>query len=152
MRIAFVLSFLLLLPAAAFAATGAQATANVYVFSPPQVTARIAANSSGFTCSWTIADKDVGDSFRSETGWYKDGLPVPELSASVDGCIAGISCRSPVLAPAKDNEQWTCKVTVTDSYGATGNAEASYMRVPLGFLDGFAKGLADFACGFLHIC
>lgn len=153
MRIAFLLAVLLLVPSAALAVANAgESVVTVYIYSAPEVVAKIAANDSGLSCSWTITDLDIGDTFVSRASWYREGSPVDGLSAEVEGCIAGSPCYSPVLAQAKEDERWTCVVDVTDSYGAVGSGQADYVLVPLGFFGGFSKGLTDFVCNFLHLC
>jgi len=154
MRIAmvFLTLLLLLLPAAAFAQNYGETRVTVYVPSPPEVSVKVAGNSSGLICSWIITDADDGDNFKAAASWYMDGKPVDGLSAEVDGCVAGTSCYSPVFAPAKENEDWTCTVEVKDSYNLKGKAETSYSMVSLGFFGDFSQGLVDFVCKFLHFC
>ena len=149
MRIVLPLALLLMVPAAAFAGAGAQATATVYVYAPPQMMVQISENSSGLTCGWTITDPDVGDTFSSTAEWSVDGKQMPELSSEVNDCVAGKACHSPLLSPAKEDEEWTCKVKVTDSYGAVGNGETSYTIVPLGFFGGLFK---EIACNWFKWC
>ena len=154
MRIALLLSLLLLLPSVALAQSLLNTVTRVEVYIPdtPHVSATIIQTNDGLRCDWSIKDVDKGDSFRSVAEWYRSGVLMPGLTAAVDNCSVSGPCSSPMLAPAQPGEEWKCYVRSTDSYKLSGIGEAAYSMTPLGFFGGLVQAMGKLTCGWLRVC
>jgi hypothetical protein len=141
MRVAlFALAALLALPAVALAAPVGMAVASVYVYQPPSVSVSLVQSNGTLVCAWDIADNDVGDTFKADVVWSDNGNVSTE---SVD-CGELHHCAALDRPRPGTNEEWSCSVTVRDSYNATGHGSAQFRLTPLSFFSGLLRGLLGF--------
>jgi hypothetical protein len=142
MRIAlFVLAALLALPAIALAEPMGMAVASVYVYQPPEVSVSLVQSNGTLVCAWDIADTDVGDTFKADVVWSDNGNEVS--TESVD-CGELHHCAALERPTPGTNEEWSCSVTVRDSYDAAGYGSAQFSLAPLSFFSGLLRSLLSF--------
>jgi len=137
----FVLFALLFLASPAFASGEAVARATVYVYDNPKPSVSLVQSDGTLICSWDIKDNDVTDLFTAEVSWVKDGVAVN--TETVD-CRELRNCAAIGRPEPAVNEMWECRVSVRDSYGATGSGSAEFRLTPLSFFGGLLRSIFSF--------